>query len=489
MNEVKVRSYSAKLALVLLCCFSLLLSTSFPAQTALSQTSASSDESSEPINTQTYFPVIITPTTQPTIFGTEGLVLHDWVLERNLDAGTHYVRSPLFSWEAIEPQRTDPPTYLWDPQTEAQILKARQMGFEIIATVKYTPEWAQKIPGVSCGPIAEDALSAFAQFMQALIKRYGDYPYRIRYWEIGNEPEYSHLFLDPDSVFGCWGDVDDPYYGGGHYAKMLRRVYPAVKSVNPQVKILLGGFGLDCDPTDPELAGQCDSVFFLDGILNEGGADYFDIVSYHAYAFHYPGEIIDESHPSWHQRGGVVLGKADYLREVMADFGINKPLMLTEIALTCPPWNPNCYPPSDDYYQAQADYLVSVYLRAWELDIKSVIWYGMDANWRYSGMSPGDSPRPAYYAYQFMINKLADAELSTSIELFEDLKGYLFLTESKIIWVLWSKDLPTGHKVQLPPGILHIFDKYGNTIDIPPNRKIKVSSPIYIEYPRDSFRE
>ena len=488
MNGDNLKNYSAKLALVLLCCFSLLLSTSLPGQTALSQVSISSDEATIPINTQTHFPLIITPDTQPSIFGTEGLVLHDWVLERNQDAGTHYLRSPLFSWEAIEPQRTDPPTYLWDEQTEAQILKARQMGIEIIATVKYTPEWAQKIHGVSCGPIAEDALGAFAQFMQALVKRYGDYPYRIRYWEIGNEPEYSHLVLEPDSVFGCWGDENDPYYGGGHYAKMLKRVYPAVKSVNPQVKILLGGFGLDCDPTDPDLIDQCHSVFFLDGILREQGADYFDLLSYHAYAFHYPGVIVDETHPSWHRRGGVVIGKANYLREVMANYGISKPLMLTEIALTCPPWNEKCYPPGDDYYQAQADYLVSVYLKAWELDIKSVIWYGMDADWRYSSLSPRDSPRPAYYAYKFMSNKLAEAELKTPIELFEDLKGYLLLTDSKIIWVLWAKDF-TGHKVQLPPGILEIYDKYGSPVEIPPNRKIKISSPIYVEYPRDSFRE
>ena len=46
--------------------------------------------------------------------------------------------------------------------------------------------------------------------------------------------------VDPDSVFGCWGDNDDDYYGGGYYADMLKMVYPAVKSADPQAQVLIG---------------------------------------------------------------------------------------------------------------------------------------------------------------------------------------------------------------------------------------------------------
>ena len=88
--------------------------------------------------------------------------------------------------------------------------------------ILFTPAWAQKYPGVACGPISEDALDDFAEFMAALVSRYSQPPYNVRYWEIGNEPDIDRTLVDSQSIYGCWGEKDDPYYGGKYYGEMLK---------------------------------------------------------------------------------------------------------------------------------------------------------------------------------------------------------------------------------------------------------------------------
>ena len=41
---------------------------------------------------------------------------------------------------------------------------------------------------------------------------------------------------------------------------------------------------LDCNPTHPLPGTDCLTGKFFEGILQNGGAEYFDVVSYHGYA-------------------------------------------------------------------------------------------------------------------------------------------------------------------------------------------------------------
>ena len=230
-----------------------------------------------------FLPLILKPRSQ-TVFGVETFNFNEDNMNYADDANVYWVRSPFFSWKDIEPVKG---TYLWNKVNEHGILALAKQGFQTIGTIKYTPSWAWKVPGYYCGPVSQNALSDFANFVKAVVTKYSAPPYNIQYWELGNEPDLDPIVdgLEPDNVYGCWGDNSKTYYGGEYYADMLKVIYPAIKSASPNSKVLIGGLLLDCDPNNPPTGKTCKASKFLEGILHNSGAPYFDIVSFHSYVW------------------------------------------------------------------------------------------------------------------------------------------------------------------------------------------------------------
>ncbi len=411
-------------------------------------------------------------------------------------ANIKWSRTSVISWKDIEPVRTNPPTYHWENVNEANIQGLAASGIKTIALVKYAPTWAQKYSGVSCGPIVESALDEYAQFMTAVVQRYSQSPYNIHYWEMGNEPDVGLL---PDnqygpSVFGCWGDPNDPYFGGGYYARMLETVTPVIKSADPTAQVIIGGLLMNCDPTTAPPPGtpDCLSSKFLEGILlnngKQNGADYFDIVSYHGYP-QYNGNLLqDESFSNWGPRGGVSVGKANFIREVLAKYSVSKPIFHSEGALLCPEsdayktWcNPTGNGPIPAFFEAQADYVVWLYVRDWANGMWATSWYQFEGpGWRYSGMlDANQNPKPVYDALQFMTNELSSSKYIQQIYNYSNVRAYEFTNSTKRIWVMWSPD-DQYHTINLPAGTIKVLDKYGNIVT-PSNNQITVKSPVYVE--------
>ena len=405
------------------------------------------------------------------------------------EADVYWVRVNAINWNDIEPDpHTDPPTYKWEMVNESGLSFAAKNGMQIIATVRFAPAWAQKIPGYACGPISPEALDEFAKFLHALVQRYSYPPYNIKYWELGNEPDIDYRLADQNSGFGCWGDENDQFYGGGYYAEMLKVAYPAIKAVDPTAQVLIGGLLLDCDPTHPPEGKDCKPTRFLEGILINGGGPFFDIVSFHGYPTYSSsspdGELYyDPNFPSWGARGGVVLGKVDFLREVLAQYGLAKPIMHTEGSLICPETNgADCNPPIEAFFQAQADYIVWLYVRNWAAGLKGTIWYQFNGSgWRYGSILDGNQdPKPVYYALDFLTQELKGATYVAPVTQFPSIVGYEFRNATKKIWVLWSPGAGT-YAIQLPGGVLQVYDKYGTDIT-PAGPEINVKSPIYVEF-------
>ena len=403
------------------------------------------------------------------------------------DAGLKFMRHNGLLWPRVEPQEGD---RKWNAinKLEQKLADASATGLELILIVRGTPEWAQKVPGSSCGPIKPEKLEAFAAFMGDLVKRYSVPPYNIKYWEIGNEPDVAPNLVKPDSVFGCWGDENDPYYGGEYYAEMLKVVYPAIKAADPDANVLIGGLLLDCDPTQPPEGQDCLPGKFFEGILKNGGGQFFDYVSFHGYApYSGPtsgqgGLYMDEHHPNWEHRGGVVLGKIDFLRELMQTYGVDKPIFHTEGSLMCPSSNQNdCNPPADSFFESQADYVIWLFIRDWAADVKGAIWYPFEGpGWRYGGLlDENQEPKSAYRALSFLTKELEGARYTGRLTEFPGVNGYEFVTNDKKIWVLWSPD-EQPQLVPLNQDVLAIYDKYGNTVEVQ-SGEVSVSSPIYIE--------
>lgn len=419
----------------------------------------------------------------PSVFGVQFYSFnYPLVINMAGDAKVSWARVLAFDWSKIEPS---PPTfgvhsYDWSSVSEESLINLAKNDMYTIAIVYKAPTWAQKYPGVYCGPIAETKLPDFAAFIYAVVSRYSRAPYDIHYWELGNEPDIDAQGYDPNSDFGCWGDKNNPYYGGEYYALMLKYAYPAIKSADPQSMVLNGGLLLDCDPIDDDCADPRPSYFF-EGILRAGGGNYFDIVSYHGYSFYSQG---GESNNKWDMRGGADIGKAKFLRQVMAQYGYDKPLMNTEASLLCPEWNIDCNPPGDAFFDAQADYVVKTYVRTWVYDLLGSIWYPFHGpGWRYSDLI-GDSivePKPAYYAYLTTANILNGVDYHTKLTNLAPLEAYEFVGRWKKVWVLWSADGSPVH-FNVPMDVDGIYDKYGDDVSVPGDRIIHVNSPVFVVF-------
>ena len=373
---------------------------------------------------------------------------------------------------------------------EGKLERAASNGLSTILIIRGTPEWAQQVPGSFCGPIRPEKLQVFADFVNEAVSRYSQAPYHVKYWEIGNEPDVDPQLVKTKSVFGCWGDKQDPYYGGGYYADMLKVVYPVIKNADPEAKELFGGLLLDCDPNLPPEGKDCSPGTFLEGVLRNGGGDFFDIISFHGYTPYFgptsgfPNSLyLDEYSYSWQHMGGGVVGKINYIRQILERFQVDKPILHTEGALLCPEYNPNdCSEPDELFYDAQADYAVRLYARNWANGLIGTIWYQFEGpGWRYGGLLDEDqNPKPVYAALQFMVSILSGTTINGDIGQIEGLQGYEFSSPEKRVWVLWSPeqvDVP----IQLPENPGAVYDKFGNQV-IPEGNILQINSPIYIEF-------
>lgn len=378
--------------------------------------------------------------------------------------GLTWVRYNGIFWADVEPTEG---ARQWEAlrQQETDLRLLSENGLSPVVIIRDTPAWARAVEGAACGPVAPAKLAAFADFLRDVVQRYSAPPYNVRHWELGNEPDIAPELIAGDSPFGCWGDQDDPYYGGGAYAEMLQRVYPVIKEADPQAQVFIGGLLLDCDHTNPPDGKECAPSRFLEGILQGGGGDSFDYVGYHAYTYWQPfaGDW-DLEHSAWKHRGGALLGKADFLRSVMAAYGVNKPVVANEIALLCYGDPNRCR--EGTFRTDQAIYLVRSYTRAWADTIAGAMWFTLnDPGWRLGGLVPrtGD-PAPAYRSLRFLSTLLQDASYINPLGS-APVEGYEFRSGTTRYRVYWTNDR-SEVTVQLPGGTTRIYDMFGGELPL-----------------------
>jgi len=421
----------------------------------------------------------------PPLFGVVMPVINDSNgLAQAVQAGVYWADHSAFSWAGIEPSRTEPPTYNWGAVEEQSLINAAPNGLVVIARVHLTPPWARELPSHNCSRIKRDSLEEFAQFLTALVNRYKEAPYNVKYWELDSEVDVDPALTDPSNPqgFWCWGDQYDPYYGGGYFAEMLQWAYPAIKAADPQAQVVIGGLLLDCDPRNPPPGKTCQSSRFLEGVLRGGGGSHFDTVSFHAYAY-YGGTLGQMGNPNW--TGGVwkqstaVLEKASFVRQVLSTYGYgNKGIMNMEAALFCeddPPASPDCL-------QTQAMYVPRAYAEAMASGVMAQAWFWMkDPVWRSTGLLDALlNPKPVYYAYQFASRELSHARYVGPVgDYAPGVAGYSFISGTQRIQVVWSAD-NFSHNISPPSGFVRALDKYGVSVGGSP---VSVGvSPVYLEF-------
>ena len=159
-------------------------------------------------------------------------------------AGAGWVRMD-FLWQEIEPQQGQFRFEKYDEIVE--LLDKNKIA--ILGLLNYSVDWAAACQEWNCPP-KDNRL--FVNYAQAVVSRYKD---KIKYWEIWNEPDSSIYWAQQDGLKS--------------YTVLLKDVYVALKSTDPDCKILNGG-----------LANGLSSVNHL---YDNGAKDYFDILNIHIF--------------------------------------------------------------------------------------------------------------------------------------------------------------------------------------------------------------
>ncbi len=457
----------------------------------LTETPAALSETPLSAEAATATPEVAAPP-RPPAFPIGGMELH----HRNANTGfdliaatnTYWIRRNGVFWAEVEPQEgVRNWAALADLELEMQTIS--QNGMQMILIVRDTPEWARQVPDKACGPIKMEKFEAFGNFLYELVQRYSAPPYNVKYWELGNEPDAPYSLLNSNAPYGCWGEEQDPYYGGEYYAEMLKIAYPRIKAADPEAQVLVGGLLLDCNPLNPPLKpggsgeySDCTASKYLEGILRNGGGSFFDGVSFHAYDY-YSGETL-YSNPGWQSNskttGPALIAKTNYLRILLAAYNqTDKFLINTETALICgrDGLEPKCQ--TAEFDQTKANFAAESFAAAHASGLWGNVWYSM-MGWRASGLIDKQlQPYPVYDAYAFSLEMLAEAAYVAEVRDYPGLMGYEFQRGEVRFWILWA--LEAAQTIQLPEAPDRAFDVFGNPL--PVSQQVEISqNPVYFEW-------
>jgi hypothetical protein len=231
-----------------------------------------------------------------------------WQPRRAKLAGIRWSRV-VFYWSDVQPrgpQEWRAQHYLRDNIIRREL----NNGVELVGLLMGTPEWAAVNPQDSVravprglGRALNDPQNAWATFVRRMSYEYRD---RIDTWIVWNEPDIRPS--DPNAQYHAWaGDATE-------YAALLRTAYLAAKQGNPTARVVFGATTYWGDVTHGRM-------LFLEQVLQTLRSDpeaaangyYFDAVALNLYSS--PDDL--------RRIAGVY-------REVLAEYGLSKPLWITE---------------------------------------------------------------------------------------------------------------------------------------------------------------
>ena len=371
-----------------------------------------------------------------------------------VDSGASWVRAEIY-WANIEPRNTTPDKFRW-AQSDRILAAAGQAGINMNATVVSNPRWASPHRE---GPINAENLSDYAEFLGAVVERYDgdgvdDNPCGIvvKRWELYNEPDGESK---PEDV--RWGEF------GAEYAAMLAVAYPAVKAADPDAQLVFGGIAYDWF-TDQTPAGPFVRSFLTD-VLDAGGGAHFDVMNFHVYpAFA----------PNWTTKGPGLYEKTQVVRQVLRDYNLQKPIVITEAGN-----HSNADGTSPSSPAQQAGYVIKLFTQALAADVDMLTWFMLydPPEWypNRNGLVTTDEPpqpKTAFFTYQRTVAQLADAayveELTGSALGDPNLHVYRFRQGGNDLYVTWLN--PTGTSGQatqrLRGAAAEVLDISGNVTTV-----------------------
>ncbi|GEE00351.1 hypothetical protein nbrc107696_07970 [Gordonia spumicola] len=206
--------------------------------------------------------------------GAEMMTKSNAAVEREFAAmaamGARWVRIGI-EWDVVEAERG---TLDWRVPDRV-ITLAKKHGFQVLAVVFGTPEWARLPQEASSDAALPGSAARFGRFVRDAARHEGD---RVQAWEIWNEPNLVfRSFPRPDVV---------------RYHRLLIAASRAVKSVSPSTPVITGGLA----PTGDDGINYSPSTF-VKQLYALGDIDEWDGVGIHPYTF--PALPEDTSTSTW----------------------------------------------------------------------------------------------------------------------------------------------------------------------------------------------
>jgi hypothetical protein len=337
------------------------------------------------------------------------------------DLGARWTRW-VIAWEHVQPNG---PGEFNDFYIDRAVLERELAnGFRFSGMLKNTPRWAARNPehGPKSVPrnldqpvfLENGAINRenyWASFTYELARRYAG---KIDTWLIWNEIDIPPV--GPNAMYNTWLGTTAEYY------QLLKVAYQAIKRANPHATVVLAPYSFMRNKTWWQ-------EFLTVATADPGAAAsgyYFDVMALNLYRN--PHDVWDRMHGApWAYDPADRPGA----REIMAQFGIAKPVWLTE-ANAVPyddpyvaGWDPMA---QNDHFRItqdeQASYVIQLYALALAAGYDKVVFQAMqddrppvpDELWglaRYSPDMLNADParlRPAYRAYQVMVEALGGAE-------------------------------------------------------------------------------
>lgn len=200
--------------------------------------------------------------------------LRDEALRLMRAAGIAWARSD-FDWAGVQPK---PDAWAF-AHLDAVLDSAERAGVQMLPILDYSVSFANP---------AHQHLDRWEQYVLNLVNRYHA---RLPVWEVWNEQNLEGFWKDPSA---------------DAYLPLLKKTYEAVKSVDPDLRVAVGGHaGVPLD--------------YIERLYALGGGRYFDLMNVHPY-----------NHPSAPEES--LEQRLGELRALMARHGdADKPIWITEI--------------------------------------------------------------------------------------------------------------------------------------------------------------
>ncbi len=388
-----------------------------------------------------------TPTSDTTPDPRFGAIESFWAPEEAAELGVGWERI-LFYWNEIQPQ--DPKEKdQWNTLhvLEEWLVEAQAHDRKVLGLLKNTPAWAtdgDPFSGVPHGlylPI-DDPDNLWANYVRRVVDYYA--PLGVHNWIIWNEPEinkwvYGHEFS---------GTTED-------YYQLLKVAYLVAKEGDPEAQIHLAGWSYWHDPgflaefleivtADPEAA---DNDYF------------FDTISLHIYF-----------------RVETVASLVKEVDRIQNEFGIDKPIWINETNAS-PNLDP-LWPVQRPVFQVDLDqqawYIVQAYALGFGAGADSIAVYKLidillpEGGESFGILRPDYSPRPAYRAFDVLIEQLQGFSGEVQMRTFPEYTVAIFDTPRGITRILWARE-DSEVIVQVPAigATAVLMDIYGNGQAIP----------------------